>query len=62
LLSPFKLPHNGFRLAAGGALKHYRSFGKPHFNYTKKLSTETLHPRLRQTDVGGSIIFLQEQS
>jgi hypothetical protein len=44
---------NGFRLAAGGAFQHYRSIGKPHFNYTKKLSTEALHPRLRQTDVGG---------
>jgi len=53
----FKLTANVFRLAAGGAFTHYRSFGKPHFNYTKKLSTEALHPRLRQTDVTGMCFF-----
>jgi hypothetical protein len=51
------MAYNVFRLAAGGAFTHYRSFGKPHFNYTKKLSTEALHPRLRQTDVGGCVSF-----
>jgi hypothetical protein len=49
--SSVTLAANVFRLAAGGAFQQYRSFGKPHFNYTKKLSTEALHPRLRQTDV-----------
>jgi hypothetical protein len=42
---------NGLRLAAGGAFQHYRSFGKPYFNYKKKLSTEALHPRLHKTAV-----------
>ena len=50
----FTFAPNVFRLAEGGAFTHYRSFGKPHFNYTKKLSTEALHPRLRQTDVSCS--------
>jgi len=47
-----------FRLAAGGAFTHYRSFRKPHFNFTKKLPTEAMHPRLRQTDVTSSYSFI----
>jgi hypothetical protein len=42
---------NGSRLCEGGDFQHYRSFGKPHFNYTKKLSTEELHPRFCKTAV-----------
>lgn len=38
------LGHNGLQIAAGGAFQHYRSFGEPHFNYTKKLSYEALTP------------------
>lgn len=46
-----KMAHNVLRLAAGGAFKHHRLFGKPHFNYTKKLSSEALHPRFCKTAV-----------
>lgn len=44
---------NVFRLCEGGAFYHFRSFEKPHFNYTKKLSTEALHPRFCKTAVTG---------
>ncbi len=48
-----KLVHNVWRLGEGGAFTHYRSIGVPHFNCTKKLSTEALHPRFCQTAVIG---------
>jgi hypothetical protein len=44
---------NGSQLGAGGAFQHYISTKELHFNYTKKLSTEARHPRLRQTAVIG---------
>lgn len=52
---------NVWRLCEGGAYQHYRSFEKPYFNYTKKLSIEALHPRLRQTAVMGCFIVVRSE-